>query len=171
MATTIVVIRTIEALPNAGQEPPERSSTTSLTPSQHLVTNYKRRKVTTEKTWYGLGWLVTKRTQFEMEEDGKRIWSEAVEIERKFLPAAWSFLPALGYFREMACGDWKHSFPPICMVPDDSPGFEACIKGDLNSLISLIDSGCASIHDTSHDGWTLLHVSCPETPLLLSLLA
>jgi hypothetical protein len=53
---------------------------------------------------------------------------------------------------------WQFNFNPIRAVPDDSPIFNACRKGNLSTVRFLLSEGDASVRDTNSKGWTPLHV-------------
>jgi hypothetical protein len=118
----------------------------------------RKKKVVIERRWYWIGWHLTKRTHYKATEDVGGIWPDDVEIETKWLPATWTYLPASWKIKEMVCGHWKKSFNPISVVPDGSPLFKACSRGNLGHMIELFDSGQGSIYDTLPVGTTLLHV-------------
>ncbi|EPE27940.1 Ankyrin repeat-containing protein [Glarea lozoyensis ATCC 20868] len=52
---------------------------------------------------------------------------------------------------------WQFNFNPIRAVPDDSPIFSACRKGNLSAVRFLLTEGKASVKDTNSKGWTPLH--------------
>ncbi|KUJ18612.1 uncharacterized protein LY89DRAFT_667688 [Mollisia scopiformis] len=52
---------------------------------------------------------------------------------------------------------WQFNFNPIRAVPDDSPIFNACRKGNLSTVRFLLSEGDASVRDTNSKGWTPLH--------------
>jgi hypothetical protein len=53
---------------------------------------------------------------------------------------------------------WQFNFNPIRAVPDDSPIFNACRKGNISAVQFLLSQGNASVRDTNSKGWTPLHV-------------
>jgi hypothetical protein len=142
----------------ADTEASEALAVTSIKDDKRSTSLRRKRKVVIEKRWYWIGWLLTKRTQYETTEDVKGIWPDDVEIETKWLPETWTYLPASWKKKAIVCGHWQKSFTPISMVPHGSHLFKACSRGDLNHMIELFSSGQGSIYDTLPDGITLLHV-------------
>ncbi len=139
----------------------ETSETLAVTPvksDKRSTSIRKKKKVVIETRWYWIGWLLTKRTQYQTTEDVKGIWPDDVEVETKWLPATWTYLPASWKKKERVCGHWKTSLKPISVVPRGSPLFKACSWGNLGHMIELFNSGQGSIYDTLPDGTTLLHV-------------
>jgi hypothetical protein len=53
---------------------------------------------------------------------------------------------------------WQFNFNPIRAVPDDSPIFNACRRGNVSTVRFLLSEGAASVRDTNSKGWTPLHV-------------
>jgi hypothetical protein len=133
---------------------------TSVKDDKRSTSIRRKKKVVIERRWYWIRWHLTKRTHYKATEDVEGIWPDDVEIETKWLPATWTYLPASWKKKEMVCGRWKKSFNPISVVPDGSPLFKACSRGNLGHMIELLDSGQGSIYDTLPDGTTLLHVGC-----------
>lgn len=82
-----------------------------------------------------------------------------VLIERRILPAAWLGIPGVTLQIQRIWRDWQCSFHFTRIVGYDSPVFDACIFGDIEKVIRLIDEGLATIFDIFEDGSTLLHVS------------
>lgn len=60
---------------------------------------------------------------------------------------------------------WQFNFNPVRAVPDDSPIFNACQKGNIETVRFLLTEGEASVRDTNSKGWTPLHVS--RSPVVL----
>ncbi|KAE9374686.1 hypothetical protein N431DRAFT_464918 [Stipitochalara longipes BDJ] len=52
---------------------------------------------------------------------------------------------------------WQFNFNPIRAVPDDSPIFNACRRGNVSTVRFLLSEGAASVRDTNSKGWTPLH--------------
>jgi hypothetical protein len=146
----------------------ETSGTLAVTPvknDKRSTSIRRKKKVVIEKRWYWIGWLSTKRTQYETAEDVKGIWPDDVEVETKWLPATWTYLPPSWKKKERVCGHWQRSFAPISVVQNGSPLFKACSRGNLGHMIALFDSGQGSIYDTLPDGTTLLHVGALSSHL------
>jgi hypothetical protein len=80
-----------------------------------------------------------------------------------FFPSCW--LTKVGFNYGMEANlfttptGWQFNFNPIRAVPDDSPIFSACRKGNLSTVRFLLAEGKASVRDTNSKGWTPLHVS------------
>lgn len=47
------------------------------------------------------------------------------------------------------------------MVPDESPIFYACENGDIDEILQLVQTGIASVFDTTQRGFNLIHVRLP----------
>lgn len=67
---------------------------------------------------------------------------------------------------------WQFNFNPVRAVPDNSPIFNACRKGNVSVVRYLLSEGEASVRDTDSKGWTPLHVRpstvvFPEKPNVL----
>lgn len=58
----------------------------------------------------------------------------------------------------MSSGNWKYTFRPILVVPEDAPIFEACETGSIDDIIGILNQGSASLHNVLPNGRTLLHV-------------
>lgn len=59
---------------------------------------------------------------------------------------------------------------PCMQLPDVSsfPLLDACVKGDLSRVQSLVTMGLVAISDTTRDGWTALHLaSVSDNPNLV----
>ncbi|KAJ8068491.1 hypothetical protein OCU04_004042 [Sclerotinia nivalis] len=82
-----------------------------------------------------------------------------IDIDSKVLPKAWLRVRGISIKQSRRFGTWTYSFRPICVVPDTSPIFEACKNGDVGEVIRLVQSGMASVFDTSQEGYNLLHVA------------
>ncbi|KAF8846789.1 hypothetical protein BDZ45DRAFT_699723 [Acephala macrosclerotiorum] len=52
---------------------------------------------------------------------------------------------------------WQFNFNPIRAVPDDSTIFNACHRGEIQTVRALLSKGAASVRDTNSKGWTPLH--------------
>ena len=68
---------------------------------------------------------------------------------------------------------WQFNFNPIRAVPDDSPIFNACRRGNVSTVRFLLSEGAASVRDTNSKGWTPLHVrsfDCYTSQTILSFL-
>lgn len=104
--------------------------------------------------------VATKSNSFQRQTDriGNGVIDEDVEIEWRFLPAAWLRLEGFTLSQSRILGQWKYVFTPICIRPDSSRIFEACQDGDLDEVIRLVRSGRTTVFDTIGEGWTLLHV-------------
>lgn len=81
-----------------------------------------------------------------------------IDVDSKIVPRAWIRMRGISTKQSRRFGSWKYSFRPISVVPDSSPIFEVCRNGDVSEVIRLIQSGMASVFDTSQEGWSLLHV-------------
>jgi len=111
---------------------------------------------------FGTIWLRTTsvRLEFNSGKKGKKV---DIISSFTFFPCYW--LTKFG----LNCGmeanffttptGWQFNFNPIRAVPDDSPIFSACRKGNLTAVRFLLAEGKASVRDTNSRGWTPLHVS------------
>lgn len=106
--------------------------------------------------WHGMGWLQSRSRVCQSTIDDAE---EEVEVEWRVLPKAWLRLKGFTLNQNKTFGQWRYTFTPMCIRPDHSRIFSACREGKLDEVIKLVESGVASIFDTSEDGWTLLHVS------------
>jgi len=110
---------------------------------------------------FGTIWLRTTSVRVDST-SGKKGKTVDVVSSFTFFPSHW--LMKLG----LNCGmeanafptptGWQFNFNPIRGVPDDSPIFSACRKGNLSAVRFLLTEGKASVRDTNSKGWTPLHV-------------
>lgn len=78
----------------------------------------------------------------------------------------WTVLPA-NWLRQwgfsILCMDkslhQEYRWTPIRVVPDSSAIFDACRRGSIEEVNFLLYNKSATTQDTTHWGWTLLHVS------------
>ena len=80
------------------------------------------------------------------------------------LPAPWILkkgsLVTLEYTtRENRKTSFHINIEPIRIIPEESPVFQACLKGDVKAVSLMIEGGQASRHDRAECGWTLLDVT------------
>lgn len=54
------------------------------------------------------------------------------------------------------------------IVAENADVMRYTIKGDIDGLRRLFSQRAASVHDSTQDGWSLLHVSSPLPLLLLA---
>lgn len=92
----------------------ETSGTLAVTPvknDKRSTSIRRKKKVVIEKRWYWIGWLSTKRTQYETAEDVRGIWPDDIEVETKWLPATWTYLPLRGRRKKESAATGKGRSP------------------------------------------------------------
>ncbi|KUJ20130.1 uncharacterized protein LY89DRAFT_772947 [Mollisia scopiformis] len=89
--------------------------------------------------------------------------SEVLYCETNFLPSKYAAWIRAGYSKKKRPrnigGLRTFDLAPICIVPETAAIFEACMSGNLKQVIDLVKMKKASVHDTTVDGLTLLHVA------------
>ncbi|PVH68362.1 hypothetical protein DL98DRAFT_631493 [Cadophora sp. DSE1049] len=109
---------------------------------------------------FGTIWLRTTSVRFDSDSGtkGKKV---DVVSSFTFFPSYWLTKVGLNYGMEANVfttpTGWQFNFNPIRAVPDDSPIFNACRKGNLSAVQFLLTEGKASVRDTNSKGWTPLH--------------
>lgn len=69
-----------------------------------------------------------------------------------FMSTMWQFSAT-----QAPCG-WDFGLRSFTIIPESSPIFRACERGDLAAVRGLLNEGEASVHDQDKFGWTPLHV-------------
>jgi hypothetical protein len=147
----------------------EQSSANSNYSSANLIQSIRRGsqsricyRTSATGILFGTIWLRTTSVRLDSSSGKKGKKVDAVS-SFTFFPSYW--LTKLG----LNCGieanvfttptGWQFNLNPIRAVPDDSPIFSACRKGNLSAVRFLLTEGKASVKDTDSKGWTPLHVS------------
>jgi len=111
---------------------------------------------------FGTIWLRTTSVRI-YSSSGKKGRKVDVVSSFTFFPSYWLTKVGLNYGMEANVfptpTGWQFNFNPIRAVPDDSPIFSACRKGNISAVRFLLTEGKASVRDTNSKGWTPLHVS------------
>jgi Ankyrin repeats (many copies) len=116
-------------------------------------------KTSATGTLFGTIWLRTTSVQVNS------LTGKSVDVVSSFtfFPSWW--LTKIGMKHGMEANllstptGWQFNFNPIRAVPDDSPIFNACRRGNVSTVRFLLSEGAASVRDTNSKGWTPLHVS------------
>jgi hypothetical protein len=118
--------------------------------------------------WLGIGWYSYKSISYSSSTYDINPIAEQPEriIERRFLPAPFIRIKGFQFRSEQLSGNWKYTFTPVRVVPATAVIFEACTTGDVSWVIRCIQDREATIHDTTPDGYNLLHVNA--SPLYVS---
>ncbi|TGO63262.1 hypothetical protein BCON_0014g00510 [Botryotinia convoluta] len=84
-----------------------------------------------------------------------------MDVDLTILPKAWMRLKGMHIKQSRRFGRWTYYFRPVRVVPDESPIFYACKNGDIGEILQLVQTGRASVFDTSQQGYNLIHVKLP----------
>ncbi|TEY87384.1 hypothetical protein BOTCAL_0003g00650 [Botryotinia calthae] len=82
-----------------------------------------------------------------------------MDVDLTILPKAWMRFKGMHIKQSRRFGRWTYSFRPVRVVPDKSPIFHACKNGDIGEIIQLVQTGKASVFDTSQRGYNLIHIA------------
>jgi len=153
--------------PGSGNEQPSANSNYSPT---DLIRSMRRGsqsricyRTSATGVLFGTVWLRTTSVRLDAS-SGKKGKKVDVVSSITFFPSYWLTRAGVNYGMEANVlttpTGWQFNFNPIRAVPDNSPIFSACRKGNLSAVQFLMAEGKASVRDTNSQGWTPLHVSC-----------